>query len=46
MKPLKIDSGTVIMSTAFTESVVERAVLAWLGELKYAVVAGPDLAPE
>ena len=29
-----------------TEAVVEKAVLGWLGELKYAVVVGPDLAPE
>ena len=30
----------------FTESVVEEAVLGWLGELKYAVAAGPDISPE
>jgi hypothetical protein len=29
-----------------TESVVEEAVLGWLDELGYAVVAGPDLALE
>ncbi len=34
------------MTAAFTESVVEEAVLAWLGELNYAVASGPDIAPE
>jgi len=29
-----------------TESVVEQAVLRWLGDLGYAVAAGPDIAPE
>ncbi len=29
----------------FTESVVEDAALEWLGDLGYAVVAGPDIAP-
>ena len=31
--------------TRFTESVVEEAVLEWLGALQYAVVHGPDIAP-
>ena len=30
--------------TAFTESVVEEAALAWLEALGYAVLHGPDLA--
>jgi type I restriction enzyme R subunit len=34
------------MPAAFTESVVEEAVLGWLGEMGYTVAAGPDLAPE
>ncbi|MBY0513745.1 MAG: type I restriction endonuclease subunit R [Gemmataceae bacterium] len=34
------------MPELLSESVVEQAVLGWLGELKYAVAAGPDLAPE
>jgi type I restriction enzyme R subunit len=34
------------MSNAMTESVVEQAVLRWLGDLGYAVAAGPDIAPE
>lgn len=34
------------MADSFTESVVEQAVLGWLDELKYAVAAGPDIAPE
>ena len=29
----------------FTESIVEEAALAWLGELGYAVLHGPDIAP-
>ena len=29
----------------FTESVVEDAALAWLGELDYAVAHGPEIAP-
>lgn len=33
------------MSSRFTESVVEDAVLAWLGELQYAVLHGPEIAP-
>lgn len=33
------------MSSRFTESVVEDAVLAWLGELQYAVLHGPETAP-
>ena len=32
------------MSAAFTESIVEDAALAWLGELGYAVLHGPDIA--
>ena len=32
------------MTSTFTESVVEDAALAWLGELGYAVLHGPDLA--
>ena len=31
--------------TAFTESVVEEAALAWLAELGYTVRLGPTLAP-
>lgn len=34
------------MPDAMTESVVEEAVIGWLGELGYAVAAGPDIAPE
>lgn len=30
--------------TAFTETVVEDAALAWLEELGYAVLHGPDIA--
>lgn len=29
----------------FTESVVEDASLAWLGELGYTVAHGPDIGP-
>ncbi len=29
---------------SFTESVVEDAALAWLGELGYAVLHGPEIA--
>lgn len=29
----------------FTESVVEEAVLAWLEDLHYTVLHGPDIAP-
>jgi type I restriction enzyme R subunit len=32
------------MTDRFTESIVEEAALAWLGELGYAVVHGPDIA--
>ncbi|MBI4882149.1 MAG: HsdR family type I site-specific deoxyribonuclease, partial [Planctomycetes bacterium] len=32
--------------TAFTESVVEQAALAWFESLGYAVKAGPDIAPD
>jgi type I restriction enzyme R subunit len=32
------------MTTAFTESVVEEAALAWLGSLGYKVLHGPDIA--
>ena len=35
------DGGTM---TTFTESVVEDATLAWLEELGYAVLHGPDIA--
>lgn len=31
---------------SFTESVVEQAPLAWLENLGYAVLHGPDIAPE
>jgi hypothetical protein len=31
--------------TAFTESIVEDAALAWLESLGYAVLHGPDIAP-
>ncbi|MBX3183948.1 MAG: type I restriction endonuclease subunit R [Polyangiaceae bacterium] len=31
--------------TAFTESIVEQAALAWLSALGYAVVAGPSIGP-
>jgi len=31
--------------TAFTESIVEEAALQWFGELGYARIAGPKLAP-
>ena len=30
--------------TAFTESVVEDAALAWLGSLGYTILHGPDIA--
>ncbi len=30
----------------FTESTVEEATLQWLEELGYAVVHGPDIAPD
>jgi type I restriction enzyme R subunit len=33
------------MST-FTESVVEEASLSWLGELRYSVLHGPEIAPD
>ena len=32
------------MTLAFTESVVEDAALAWLEDLGYAVLRGPDIA--
>ena len=32
------------MST-FTESVVEQAALAWLHDLGYTIIHGPDIAP-
>lgn len=31
--------------TAFTESIVEEAALAWLEGLGYAILHGPDIAP-
>ena len=31
--------------SAFTDSTVESAALAWLGELGYAVLHGPAIAP-
>ena len=31
--------------TAFTESVVEEAAIAWLQELGYAYLPGPNIAP-
>lgn len=34
------------MTTEFSESVVEEAALAWLGDLGYAIRAGPDIALE
>ena len=33
------------MTTAFTESVVEDAALAWMEGLGYAVLHGPDISP-
>ena len=33
-------------TTSFTESIVEDATLAWLGELGYAVLHGPEIEPE
>jgi type I restriction enzyme R subunit len=33
------------MSGTFTESIVEDASLAWLGELGFAVLYGPEIAP-
>jgi type I restriction enzyme R subunit len=33
------------MSSAFTESVVEDAALAWLESLGYTVKHGPEIAP-
>lgn len=32
--------------TAFTESVVEEAALAWLADVGWRVAPGPDLAPD
>ena len=32
------------MTAAFTESIVEDAALAWLEELGYAIVHGPEIA--
>ena len=34
------------MTTSFCESTVEAAALEWLDELQYAVLHGPDIAPE
>lgn len=34
------------MSSKFTESVIEDAALAWLGDLGYAVLHGPEIEPE
>jgi type I restriction enzyme, R subunit len=33
------------MSSRFAESVVEDAALGWLGELRYSVLHGPEIAP-
>ena len=33
------------MSSAFTESVVEQAALAWLAGVGYTVLSGPEIAP-
>ena len=33
------------MSSRLTESVVEDAALAWLGELEYSMLRGPEMAP-
>jgi type I restriction enzyme R subunit len=33
------------MSSSFTESTVEEATLSWFDELRYAVLAGPEIAP-
>jgi len=33
------------MSGSFTESIVEGATLNWFGELDYAVLHGPQIAP-
>lgn len=30
---------------SFTESVVEQAALAWIKDLSYTVLHGPDIAP-
>src|SRR5437867_4219797 len=35
-----------MVSTTFTESVVEQAALAWLESLGYTIKHGPDIAPE
>src|SRR6185312_2250374 len=32
--------------SSFAESTVEEAALAWFGEMDYALLAGPDIAPE
>ena len=33
------------MNSAFTESVVEDAALAWVGSFSYPVKHGPEIAP-
>lgn len=34
------------MPNNFSESVVEDAALSWLGEIGFAVLHGPEVAPE
>ncbi|MDD4903482.1 MAG: hypothetical protein PHX77_03180 [Candidatus Bipolaricaulis sp.] len=34
------------MSGRFTESIVEDAALAWIEDLDYAVLYGPDMLPD
>lgn len=34
------------MSARFAESTVEEAALSWFGEMDYALLAGPDIAPD
>ena len=33
------------MNQAFAESTVEEAALSWFGELRYSILAGPEIAP-
>lgn len=37
-------TGSVSMSSTFTESIVEEAAFAWLESVGYAVLHGPDIA--
>jgi type I restriction enzyme R subunit len=34
------------MNSRFAESTVEEAALSWFGEIDYAFLAGPDIAPD